>query len=49
VYVLFPVVPAVFLLAKRRFAFFSRAQHHDLKCVKEAFLFDLTFLYPHHD
>jgi hypothetical protein len=47
VYVLFPVVPAVFLLAKRRFAFYQRAQTHDLDCVKEAFLFDMTHLYPH--
>jgi hypothetical protein len=36
-------------MAKRRFAFFSRAQNHDLKCVKESFLFDLTHLYPHQD
>jgi hypothetical protein len=48
VYVLFPVIPPVFLLAKRRLAFYKRAQTHDLNCVKEAFLFDLSFLYPHH-
>jgi hypothetical protein len=46
-YVLFPSVPPVFLLAKRRLAFYKRAQDHDLDCVKECFLFDMTFLYPH--
>ncbi len=48
VYVVFPVIPAVFLLAKRRHAFFTRAQEHDLDQVKEAFLFDMTQLYPNH-
>ncbi len=47
VFVVFPVVPSVFLLAKRRLAFYKRAQEHDLHCVKEAFLFDMTYLYPH--
>jgi hypothetical protein len=47
VYVVFPVIPSVFLLAKRRLAFYKRAQEHDLNCVKEAFLFDMTYLYPH--
>jgi hypothetical protein len=47
VYVVFPVVPSVFLLVKRRLAFYKRAQDHDLHCVMEAFLFDMTFLHPH--
>ncbi len=47
VYVVFPVIPAVFLLAKRQPAFYKQAQGHDLDCVKEAFLFDMTYLYPH--
>jgi hypothetical protein len=38
----------VFLLAKRRLAFYKRAQVHDLDCVKEAFLFDMSYLFPHH-
>ncbi len=47
VFVLFPCVPAVFLLAKRRLAFYKRAQDHQLDCVKESFLFDMTFFFPH--
>ncbi len=46
VYAIFPVAPAVFLLAKRRQAFLCRAQEHDLDQVKEAFLFDMAVLYP---
>jgi hypothetical protein len=46
-YALFPVMPALFLLLKRRASFYARAQVHDLACVREAFLFDMCQLYPH--
>jgi hypothetical protein len=45
-YALFPVMPALFMLLKRRASFYKRAQTHDLACVREAFLFDLCHLYP---
>ncbi len=48
IYALLPLIPPVFLLAKRRLSFYLRAQTHDLDCVKEAFLFDMSRLYPHH-
>jgi hypothetical protein len=48
VHVLFPVMPSVFLLLKRRASFYERALTHDLECVREAFLFDMCQLFPHH-
>ncbi len=47
VYVVFSVLPPLFLMTKRRLAFYKRAQTHDLRCVQEAFLFDMTHLFPH--
>ncbi len=47
VYVLFPVMPSLFLLLKRRWSFYSRAQSHDVAAVRDAFSFDATRLYPH--
>jgi hypothetical protein len=46
VYAIFPVMPAVYLLLKRRASFYERALVHDLECVREAFLFDMCQLYP---
>jgi hypothetical protein len=46
-YALFPVMPALFMLIKRRAKFYKRAQVHDLECVREAFLFDMSHMYPH--
>lgn len=46
-YALFPVLPPLFLLLRRRALFYKRAQVHDLDCVREAFLFDMSQLYPH--
>jgi hypothetical protein len=46
-YALFPVLPAMFLLLKRRASFYQRACDHDLPCVREAFLFDMCHLFPH--
>ncbi len=46
-YALFPVMPALFLLLKRRASFYIRAQSHDLACVQEAFLFNMCQLFPH--
>ncbi len=46
-YALFPVLPPLYLLLRRRAAFYKRAQVHDLACVREAFLFDMCQLYPH--
>jgi hypothetical protein len=46
-YALIPVMPALFLLLKRRASFYVRAQSHDLACVQEAFLFDMCQLFPH--
>jgi hypothetical protein len=46
VYVLFPVRPSLFLMLHRRWKFYTRAQSHDLKEVRDAFLFDQTKLYP---
>jgi hypothetical protein len=45
-YALFPVMPALYMLLKRRASFYKRAQNHDLACVREAFLFDMYHLYP---
>lgn len=47
-YALFPVLPAMYMLIKRRAVFYKRALNHDLSCVQEAFLFDMCQLYPHH-
>jgi hypothetical protein len=46
-YVLLPIMPALFMLIKRRAVFYKRALGHDLGCVQEAFLFDMCQLYPH--
>ncbi len=46
VHVIFPVMPAVYVLLKRRAAFYERALAHDIECVREAFLFDMCQLYP---
>ncbi len=39
-------MPSVYLLLKRRAAFYTRALVHDLECVREAFLFDMCQLFP---
>jgi hypothetical protein len=46
VYAILPAMPSVYLMLKRRAAFYARAQIHDLECVREAFLFDMCQLYP---
>jgi hypothetical protein len=46
-YALFPVLPEMFTLLKRRASFYQRAIEHDLPCVREAFLFDMSHLFPH--
>jgi hypothetical protein len=46
VYAIFPVLPPLYMLLKRHLIFFDRAQRHDLACVKEAFLFDMSVLFP---
>jgi hypothetical protein len=45
-YAIFPIMPSVYLLLKRRTCFYERALVHDLECVREAFLFDMCQLYP---
>jgi hypothetical protein len=45
-FALFPVLPGLFMLLRRRASFYNRAQAHDLACVREAFLFDMCRLYP---
>jgi hypothetical protein len=45
-YALFPTMPAIYMLLRRRATFYRRAQQHDLQCVRDAFLFDLGQLYP---
>jgi hypothetical protein len=48
VYAIFPCLPGVYTLIKRRASFYKRSNEHDLSCVRDAFLFDLCQLYPHH-
>ncbi len=45
-FALFPVLPGLFLLLRRRASFYKRAQVQDLSCVRESFLFDMCQLYP---
>jgi hypothetical protein len=47
IYVLFPVMPALFLLLRRRWSFYARARTHDVDAVRDAFLFDEVRLFPH--
>jgi hypothetical protein len=48
VYALFPCLPGIYTLLKRRATFYKRATEHELSCVRDAFLFDMCKLYPHH-
>jgi hypothetical protein len=45
-YVLFPILPSLYLLIQRRWKFYNRARTHDLSVVRDAFLFDSDVLYP---
>jgi hypothetical protein len=44
--VVFPAMPSVYVLLKRRASFYERALAHDIECVREAFLFDMCQFYP---
>jgi hypothetical protein len=46
-YVLFPVLPSVFTLLRRRWSFYARVQTHDIDAVWDAFTFDKIRLFPH--